>query len=79
MSMTHVSQMSEAKMTPLPPCFGAKIFDFQSFTMPILTPKNTLLHFENVAVFHINKTRTYSTKFLKLKTCEHMPYINWIT
>ena len=74
----HVSQTSEAKMTPSPPCFGAKIFDFRSFTMPISTPKNTPLHFENVAVFHINRTRIYSRKFLKLTTREHMLYIKRI-
>ena len=34
-----MSQMTEAKMTPSPPCFGAKIFDFRSSTVPILTLK----------------------------------------
>ena len=70
--------MTEAKMTPSPPCFGAKIFDFRTSTVQILTPKNTLLHFENVAVFCINKAWTCSRIVLKLSIFEHMLHIEKI-
>ena len=70
--------MTEAKMTPSPPCFGAKIFDFRSYTVPILTLKNTLLHFESAAVFRINRARIYSRIVLELIMFEDMLHIGKI-
>ena len=74
----HASQMTEAKMTPSSPRFGAKIFDFRSSTVPILTLKNTLLHFESAAVFRINRSRIYSRIVLKLTMFEDMLHIEKI-
>ncbi len=59
----HVSQTSEAKMAPSPPCFGAKIFDFRSFTMPISTPINTPLHFGFTCLADV-RCRYYSGQWL---------------